>query len=273
MEVPQQLVKDLTSHMESAGIPVPDSEERWAMALDALKVLHRSSASPLLHTSLVHSSSFVLGFVWDAQTQSFLHTVLPAMGAGCSNSCLLASISLVADHVVNHTQGPCHADRSWSVSSLVSSFMLCHNVRIELRCLLPWSYAGCSHKLCMIDLLHMQGVWASKYNERAFLSMKKVGLNFLDLRMAVLVQRVVPAAYAFVIHTENPTNGAKDEIFAELVKGLGESIVSGMVPGSSLSFYAKKGSLDKPEVCFDGQTVCGAHLASVHYIVNCCQAA
>ena len=95
----------------------------------------------------------------------------------------------------------------------------------------------------------MQGVWASKYNERAFLSMKKVGLNFLDLRMAVLVQRVVPAAYAFVIHTENPTNGAKDEIFAELVKGLGESIVSGMVPGSSLSFYAKKGSLDKPEVC------------------------
>lgn len=78
--------------------------------------------------------------------------------------------------------------------------------------------------------------------------MKKVGLNFLDLRMAVLVQRVVPAAYAFVIHTENPTNGAKDEIFAELVKGLGESIVSGMVPGSSLSFYAKKDSLDKPEV-------------------------
>lgn len=94
----------------------------------------------------------------------------------------------------------------------------------------------------------LQGVWASKYNERAFLSMKKVGLNFLDLRMAVLVQRVVPAAYAFVIHTENPTNGAKDEIFAELVKGLGESIVSGMVPGSALSFYAKKDSLDKPEV-------------------------
>ena len=119
----------------------------------------------------------------------------------------------------------------------------------------------------------MQGVWASKYNGRAFLSMKKVGLNFLDLRMAVLVQRVVPAAYAFVIHTENPTNGAKDEIFAELVKGLGESIVSGMVPGSSLSFYAKKGSLDKPEVGFDSQIVCDANLASVRTIVNCCQAA
>ena len=104
-------------------------------------------------------------------------------------------------------------------------------------------------------------MWASKYNERAFLSMKKVGLNFLDLRMAVLVQRVVPAAYAFVIHTENPTNGAKDEIFAELVAGLGESIVSGMVPGSSLSFYAKKDALDKPEV--------GFKLMSLHTLLLC----
>ncbi len=36
--MPEELVKDLTSNMESAGIPVPDSQERWSMALDALKV-------------------------------------------------------------------------------------------------------------------------------------------------------------------------------------------------------------------------------------------
>lgn len=46
------------------------------------------------------------------------------------------------------------------------------------------------------------------YNERAMLSMRKVGIDFRDIRMAVLVQRIVPAAYAFVIHTVNPTNGA-----------------------------------------------------------------
>jgi len=57
-----------------------------------------------------------------------------------------------------------------------------------------------------------QGVWASKYNERALLSMRKVGLDFRDLRMAVLVQRVVPAAYAFVIHTQNPATGDSDEV-------------------------------------------------------------
>ena len=78
--------------------------------------------------------------------------------------------------------------------------------------------------------------------------MRKVGLDFADLRMAVLVQRVVPAAYAFVIHTENPSSGAADEIYAEVVAGLGESIVSGMVPGTALSFVAKKTSLETPEV-------------------------
>ena len=119
VEVPEQLVKELTSHMESTGIPVPDSEERWAMALNALKVLHCSSASLLLHASLVHHSSFVPGSV-SAEVHSILHRVLPVLGAGCSKLRLLAGVSLVADHFVNHTQEPCHADRSCPVSSLVS---------------------------------------------------------------------------------------------------------------------------------------------------------
>lgn len=50
----------------------------------------------------------------------------------------------------------------------------------------------------------------------------QVGLNFDDVRMAVLVQRVVPAQYAFVIHTKNPSNNDETEVFCELVKGLGE---------------------------------------------------
>jgi alpha-glucan,water dikinase len=36
-------------------------------------------------------------------------------------------------------------------------------------------------------------VWASKYNDRAYMSTRKVGINFDDIRMAVLCQRVVPA--------------------------------------------------------------------------------
>ncbi|KAK2077624.1 hypothetical protein QBZ16_004470 [Prototheca wickerhamii] len=94
----------------------------------------------------------------------------------------------------------------------------------------------------------LRGVWASKYNDRAFYSCRKVGLRFDDVRMAVLCQRVVPAKYAFVIHTANPISGDRDEIYAELVIGLGEAIVSGTVPGSALAFSARKDSIDRPRV-------------------------
>jgi alpha-glucan,water dikinase len=48
--------------------------------------------------------------------------------------------------------------------------------------------------------------------------------------MAVLVQQIIPAEYAYVIHTQNPTNGKDDEIYVESCLGLGEALVSKM-PG------------------------------------------
>lgn len=56
-------------------------------------------------------------------------------------------------------------------------------------------------------------------------------LNFDDVRMAVLVQRVVPAQYAFVIHTKNPSNNDEEEVFCEMVRGLGEAQRGAQVPG------------------------------------------
>lgn len=94
----------------------------------------------------------------------------------------------------------------------------------------------------------LSSVWVSKYNDRAYVSTRKVGINFDDVRMAVLVQSVVPARYAFVIHTENPTTGDKDEIYCEMVSGLGEAIVSGTVPGTALAFTARKDALNDPQV-------------------------
>ena len=87
----------------------------------------------------------------------------------------------------------------------------------------------------------LRAVWASAFNERAATSMRKAGLAHAALRMAVLVQAVVPASYAFVIHTTNPTTGDTGELFAEVVAGLGEAIVSGAVPGSALAFVSPKG--------------------------------
>ena len=84
-------------------------------------------------------------------------------------------------------------------------------------------------------------VWASKWNERAHLSRKKMGLRHQDIFMAVLIQQVVPADYAFVLHTVNPSTGNNAELFGEVVLGLGETLV-GNYPGRAFSFTLEKNS-------------------------------
>ncbi|WVZ24310.1 hypothetical protein V8G54_002854 [Vigna mungo] len=90
-------------------------------------------------------------------------------------------------------------------------------------------------------------VWGSKWNERAYFSTRKVKLDHEYLSMAVLVQEVVNADYAFVIHTTNPSSGDSSEIYAEVVKGLGETLV-GAYPGRALSFVCKKSDLNSPQI-------------------------
>jgi len=82
-------------------------------------------------------------------------------------------------------------------------------------------------------------VWASKWNERAYLSRRALGIGHGELTMAVLIQEVVSADYAFVIHTANPITGNRAEIFGEVVLGLGETLV-GNDPGRALGFVYRK---------------------------------
>jgi hypothetical protein len=71
----------------------------------------------------------------------------------------------------------------------------------------------------------IKAVWASKWNERAFLSREANHIDHDGVAMAVLIQPVIEAQYAFVIHTANPSSAARDEIYAEMVVGLGETLV------------------------------------------------
>eukprot|EP00898_Chlorokybus_atmophyticus_P008483 jgi/Chlat1/8636/Chrsp86S08014 len=91
----------------------------------------------------------------------------------------------------------------------------------------------------------IKGVWASKWNDRAVMSCAKAGISHDDLTMAVLVQEIVPAEYAFVVHTTNPQTNVTSELYAEVVAGLGETLVSGLYPGRALSFVANKDDVDK----------------------------
>ena len=55
---------------------------------------------------------------------------------------------------------------------------------------------------------------------------KKIGISLYDIYMAVLVQKIVPAEYAYVIHTTNPMTCEEEEVYVEACKGLGEVLVS-----------------------------------------------
>lgn len=55
------------------------------------------------------------------------------------------------------------------------------------------------------------------------------GLNSSDIRLAVLVQQLVPADVSAVIFSANPINGRRDETVITASWGLGESVVGGTV--------------------------------------------
>ena len=85
----------------------------------------------------------------------------------------------------------------------------------------------------------IKSVWASKFNERVYIATSKVGITLYDIKMSVLCQKIIPAEYSYVIHTKNPTNNDENEVFAEVVSGMGETLV-GAYEGQSFSFSFNK---------------------------------
>jgi alpha-glucan,water dikinase len=57
--------------------------------------------------------------------------------------------------------------------------------------------------------------------------------------MAVLAQKIIPADFAYVIHTKNPSTNNSDEVYAEVVVGMGETLV-GTFEGQSFAFTYNK---------------------------------
>jgi len=83
------------------------------------------------------------------------------------------------------------------------------------------------------------GVWASKWGARAWLSRRATGVPDAALSMAVLLQEVIPAAHAFVLHTTDPLTGDTGCVYGEVVLGMGEALV-GNAPGRAAAFRAPK---------------------------------
>ena len=76
----------------------------------------------------------------------------------------------------------------------------------------------------------IKSVWASLYTRRAVLSRHKAGIQSQSTAcMAVLVQKMIPSEFSFVLHTEDPilTERSEDYIYAEVAVGLGETLAAG----------------------------------------------
>ncbi|WP_148678816.1 PEP/pyruvate-binding domain-containing protein [Aeropyrum pernix] len=71
--------------------------------------------------------------------------------------------------------------------------------------------------------------WASLWSDRAVAYRESLGVSHSKAKMAVIVQRMVDADVSGVMFTANPVTGVREEVVVNAFRGLGESIVSGVV--------------------------------------------
>lgn len=75
----------------------------------------------------------------------------------------------------------------------------------------------------------VRACWASLWTDRAVAYRRRQGIDQATVKLAVVVQRLVPAELAGVLFTANPVTGARDETVIDFNPGLGEAVVSGQV--------------------------------------------
>jgi pyruvate,water dikinase len=75
----------------------------------------------------------------------------------------------------------------------------------------------------------VRACWMSLWSERAILYRAHQNVDQATVKLAVVVQRMVPADIAGVMFTANPVSGARNELIIDSNPGLGEAVVGGMV--------------------------------------------
>ena len=88
--------------------------------------------------------------------------------------------------------------------------------------------------------------WASFFSERALFYRSEKG-SLEDLRMAVVVQKMVDPEKSGVIFTVDPVRRRRDRMVIEAVRGVGEQVVSGEVTPDHYSLD-RKGKLKREKI-------------------------
>ncbi|WP_017595674.1 PEP/pyruvate-binding domain-containing protein [Nocardiopsis potens] len=80
------------------------------------------------------------------------------------------------------------------------------------------------------DLLDaVRRCWGSLWTDRAVAYRRRIGIDPAEVRIAVVVQEMAPAEWAGVLFTADPVSGDRERIVVDAGRGLGESVVSGLV--------------------------------------------
>ncbi len=83
-------------------------------------------------------------------------------------------------------------------------------------------------------------VWASVWNEEAFLARERAGFDHTKIAMAVLIQEAVPSESSGVMMTANPFDDAdKDAVYISAKRGLGIRVVDGQKVPEQIVFREK----------------------------------
>jgi len=80
--------------------------------------------------------------------------------------------------------------------------------------------------------------WASLWTDRAVAYRADLGIDDAEVRLAVVVQRMVAAQVAGVLFTADPVGGRRTRAVLDASPGLGEAVVSGMVNPDHLAVEA-----------------------------------
>lgn len=102
--------------------------------------------------------------------------------------------------------------------------------------------------------------WRSAFAPRVRAYVERRGGD-APIRMAVLIQRLIPARAAGVAFTANPVTGARDEVVVNAVRGLGDRMASGAVTpedwvvrgGQAVCVNARQGALNPDEAAEVGK--------------------
>ena len=104
------------------------------------------------------------------------------------------------------------------------------------------SYLNVVGRAAVLDAVRR--CWASLWTDRAIAYRRHHQIGGSDLRIAVVVQRMVDADVAGVMFTANPVTGARDEVVVDASPGLGEAVVSGLVTPAHYRLNARGSVLE-----------------------------